>query len=174
MNQRERARVLDISADDKELLDIFRERTKMLSAKRIAGITGVSVGTAHRIKKGNPTRLSTNTRFAMIHYLTVIGVIEKGSKWDIKVPRGTDKPVTSVEPSSESVTLGRFASSRVEQLIEMLEQKDALRRWAGTVPVRDLVKGAYQIAFDEGWTEKEFKQLDEWRRELLGSEGDES
>lgn len=86
---------------------------------------------------------------------------------------GTDLNPFTADPEFY-VTSTDARTTRVSQLIDLLIQKDALRRWAGTVPLRDLVKGAYQIAFDEGWTEEEFKQLDEWRRELLGSEGDET
>lgn len=63
-------------------------------------------------------------------------------------------------------------AKRVGELIEMLSQKDALRRMAQTISNRDLVKAAYAIAIDDGWSEEEMKQLDLWRQEILGDEAD--
>lgn len=61
-------------------------------------------------------------------------------------------------------------SRRVGELIEMLAQKDALRRMARTISDKDLVTSAYAIAIADGWTEEEMQQLDAWRREILGGE----
>jgi hypothetical protein len=141
-----------LNPDDIDLIERFNEATKLLSTTRVAQLSRISEPTVRRLREGMPARLTTDVRLAMISYLKLSGSV------------GISRETTEDKP--------RRGAGRSDQLIEMLSQKNALRRMAQTISDKDLVKVAYAIAIDDGWSEEEMKQLDVWRREILGDEAD--
>lgn len=69
------SRDLPIPPEDKQLLERFRKATRHLSPNRVAALSdgAISLASADRYKKGNPSKLTTDMREKLTEFLKKLG-----------------------------------------------------------------------------------------------------